>query len=118
MDKIEQVRHMIYNDELSTADRMCCFDIIGKKYLDGEKIYINEEYGFEKLSEDFNISFQDIIGLMLNSNFYSNKDGYIVFDGKKLFSCSDIDYAECMVLKYMDNECADEVINGTFGLGD
>ena len=55
---------------------------------------------------------------MLNSNFYSNKDGYIVFDGKKLFSCSDIDYAECMVLKYMDNECADEVINGTFGLGD
>ena len=116
MDLITQARNKILNGDLDTSEKMCAFDIVGKKYLDGEMCFMNHEDGLESLKDAYNLTWYELIGYILASKNYNIRDMFVTFDGEELMSHLDIDYIECMLLKYMDEECAEEIENGSYGL--
>ena len=100
----------ILNNELSTADILCAFDIIGNEYLGGEQSYLNHFDGITDLITDFELEPNEIVQYMVDNNNYRTSDLFLTFDGEELTSFSDIEYFKYWVIKKMDGECAEFVL--------
>ena len=69
MDLREQAIKKIQNNELSTDEIMCAFDIIGNEYLGGEMSYINNFDGLCELICDFELEPNIILDYMFNNDY-------------------------------------------------
>lgn len=98
-------------NKLSTASIMCAFDIIGRDYLNGETAFMNDLDGLYDLIDQFELAPNEIVGHMVGNQFYDNKDHYISFDGETLHSYGDLRYFKHMILKKMNGECAEFILN-------
>ena len=109
MDSREEAKKELNN--LCNASIMCAFDIIGRDYLHGETAFTNDLDGIYDLIDQFELAPNEIVGHMVGNQFYDNKDHYISFDGETLHSYGDLRYFKHMILKKMNGECAEFILN-------
>ena len=109
MDLIEQARNNL--DKLPTASVMCAFDIIGREFLNGEISFINHSDDIYELIELFELPPNEIIEYIVDNKHYNSKDLFISFDGEVLCSFPDLDYFKYTIMKKMNNECANFILN-------
>lgn len=110
MDLKDKAINRIKNNELSTADIMCAFDIIGRDYLNGETSFVNHSDGVYDLIEQFELAPNEIIEYLLDNEYYHSEDLFISFDGETLCSFRDLSYFETMIIKKINGECAEFIM--------
>ena len=101
----------ILNNELSTSDILCAFDIIGAEYLGGETSYLNHFDGFSELICDFELENNEILKFMLENPHYNISDLFVTFDGETLVSHKDADYFIYYLKEKMNGECAEYILS-------
>lgn len=73
--------------------------------------FTNDLDGIYDLIDQFELASNEIVGHMVGNQFYDNKDHYISFDGETLHSYGDLRYFKHMILKKMNGECAEFILN-------
>ena len=109
MDIRDEAKKELKN--MCSASVMCAFNIIGREYLNGETAFVNDLDGIYDLIDQFELALNEIVKHMVGNQFYDNKHQYISFDGETLHGYSDLRYFKHTILKKMNGECAEFILN-------